>query len=252
MADADGPFESRYKDPLVARIGGATIAERLRSAAQAVDGRLVFTTSFGIEDQLIAHHIFEQKLPIEVATLDTGRLFPSTYDVWQATEERYGVRIRAFYPEAGAVAAMVADAGINGFYHSKDARIACCQVRKVEPLARALAGAAVWVTGLRADQSGQRASVALAGWDAERGLLKLAPLYDYSRDRVAAEVEALGVPVNALHAQGFLSIGCAPCTRALAPGEPERAGRWWWETDEAKECGLHVGADGRLVRSNAA
>ena len=246
MADASGPFA------VIDRIGGATIAERLRTATRAVDGRLVFTTSFGIEDQLISHFIFTEKLPIDVATLDTGRLFPSTYTVWQETEERYGVRIKAFYPEAQAVAAMVADAGINGFYHSKDARIACCTVRKVEPLARALAGAAAWVTGLRADQSGARASVPLAAWDDERGLLKLAPLYDYTRGRVAAEVEALGVPVNELHAQGFLSIGCAPCTRALAPGEPERAGRWWWETDAARECGLHVGADGRLVRSSAA
>ncbi|HEY0013361.1 MAG TPA: phosphoadenylyl-sulfate reductase [Allosphingosinicella sp.] len=266
MADASGPFHTRRDvpdavdpvvpdvpaDALVGRIGGDTIAERLRTSVQAVQGRLVFTTSFGIEDQLIAHHIFTEKLPIEVVTLDTGRLFPTTYDVWQATEERYGVRIKAFYPQADAVAAMVADSGINGFYHSKDARIACCGVRKVEPLGRALAGAAAWVTGLRADQSGQRSSVPLAAWDGERGLLKLAPLYDYTRDRVAAEVGPLGVAVNELHAQGFLSIGCAPCTRALAPGEPERAGRWWWENDAAKECGLHVGADGRLVRSNAA
>ena len=235
-----------------APIVGDTIAARLRSAAEAVDGRLVFTTSFGIEDQLIAHHIFTEKLPIEVVTLDTGRLFPSTYSLWQETEERYGVRIRAFYPEAQAVAALVADAGINGFYHSKEARIGCCGVRKVEPLARALAGAAGWVTGLRADQSGQRAAVPLSAWDKERGLVKIAPLFDWTRQQVAVECAALGVPVNALHAQGFLSIGCEPCTRALRPGEPERAGRWWWESDEAKECGLHVGADGRLTRRKEA
>ena len=266
MIEAEGPFDSRSAVPdaidpivpdepaeaLIGRIAGDTIPERLRSAAAAIPGRLVFTTSFGIEDQLIAHHIFTQKLPIEVVTLDTGRLFPSTYKLWQETEERYGIRIRAFYPQAEAVAAMVSDSGINGFYHSKDARIACCEVRKVEPLGRALAGAAAWVTGLRADQSGQRASVVLASWDNERGLVKLAPLYDYSRDRVAAECQALAVPVNALHAKGFLSIGCEPCTRALQPGEPERAGRWWWESDEAKECGLHVGADGKLVRGKAA
>ncbi|HZF94267.1 MAG TPA: phosphoadenylyl-sulfate reductase [Allosphingosinicella sp.] len=247
MADASGPIRA-----LPGAIGGATIAERLRAAAVALPGRIVFTTSFGLEDQLVSHFIFTEKLPIEVATLATGRLFPSTYKLWQETEERYGVRIKAFYPEADAAAAMVADQGINGFYYSKEARIACCTVRKVEPLGRALAGASAWVTGLRADQSGQRSSVALAAWDNERGLLKLAPLYDYTRGRVAAEVEALGVPVNEVHAQGFLSIGCAPCTRALAPGEPERAGRWWWETDAAKECGLHVGGDGRLVRSGAA
>jgi phosphoadenosine phosphosulfate reductase len=266
MVEADGPFDARADipdaidpvvadvpaDALIARIGGESIAERLRQLTQVVEGRLVFTTSFGIEDQLIAHHIFEEKLPIQVVTLDTGRLFPSTYKLWQETEERYGVRVKAFYPQAEAVAAMVADAGINGFYYSKDARVSCCEVRKVEPLGRALAGAAAWVTGLRADQSGQRSGVALASWDGERRLLKLAPLYDYTRDRVAAECAALGVPVNELHAKGFLSIGCEPCTRALQPGEPERAGRWWWESDEAKECGLHVGADGKLVRSKAA
>ena len=215
-------------------------------------GRLVFTTSFGLEDQLIAHHIFAARLAIEVATLDTGRLFPSTYRLWQETEERYGVRIRSFHPDAAAVAAMVADSGINGFYYSKDARLACCAVRKVEPLARALAGAAGWVTGLRADQSGQRAATGLASWDAERGLVKFAPLFDWTRARAATACELLGVPVNPLHAEGFLSIGCEPCTRALKPGEPERAGRWWWESDAAKECGLHVGADGRLVRGRAA
>lgn len=212
----------------------------------------MFTTSFGIEDQLIAHHVFTSELPIEVVTLDTGRLFSSTYRLWQETEERYGVRIRSYHPDAEAVAAMVADAGINGFYHSRDARIACCHVRKVEPLGRALAGAAAWVTGLRADQSGQRASVPFTIWDENRGLIKAVPLFDRTRAEVVAECQALGIPVNALHAKGFLSIGCEPCTRALRPGEPERAGRWWWETGEAKECGLHVGADGRLGRKTVA
>jgi phosphoadenosine phosphosulfate reductase len=268
MVEAAGPFESRLNVPdaidgltpdvpvesLVARLSaaGESIPARLRGLVEVVAGRLVFTTSFGIEDQLIAHHIFTEKLPIEVVTLDTGRLFPSTYKLWQETEERYGVRIRSYHPDAQAVAAMVADAGINGFYHSKEARVACCDVRKVEPLARALKGAAAWVTGLRADQSGQRSAIALASWDSERSLLKLAPLFDWTRERVAAECGVLGVPVNELHAKGFLSIGCEPCTRALRPGEPERAGRWWWESDEAKECGLHVGSDGRLVRSKAA
>jgi phosphoadenosine phosphosulfate reductase len=146
----------------------------------------------------------------------------------------------------------VADAGINGFYYSKEARTGCCAVRKVEPLGRALAGAAAWVTGLRADQSGQRGSVALAAWDAERQLVKVSPLFDWTRAQVANFCAAEGVPVNELHAKGFLSIGCEPCTRALKPGEPERAGRWWWESDEARECGLHVGADGKLVRRVAA
>ena len=236
----------------IPQISGATPAERLRSLRQAVPGRIVFTTSFGIEDQAISHLIFTGRLDIEVVTLDTGRLFPSTYKVWAETEERYGVRIRSYHPDSAALAAHVADAGINGFYYSREARTDCCTVRKVEPLGRALAGASAWVTGLRADQSGQRGSVPLASWDADRQLVKVAPLFDWTRDRVADFCAAEGVPVNELHARGFLSIGCEPCTRALKPGEPERAGRWWWESDEAKECGLHVGADGKLARNVAA
>ena len=230
---------------------GATPLERLRALRDAVPGRIAFTTSFGIEDQALAHLIFNDRLEIEIVTLDTGRLFPSTYELWQATEEKYGRRIRSYHPDAAALAAMIADAGINGFLHSKAARLDCCGVRKVEPLKRALAGAEAWVTGLRADQSNGRAAVELAAWDEDHALLKVAPLFDWTRDAVAEFCAAEGVPINPLHAQGFLSIGCAPCTRAVQPGEPERAGRWWWETDEAKECGLHVAADGRLVRRAA-
>jgi phosphoadenosine phosphosulfate reductase len=233
------------------RIGGGG-AERLRAAVEGIDGRIVLTTSFGIEDQLLAHHIFTERLPIDVVALDTGRLFPETYSVWQETEERYEVRIRAFYPDTQAIADLVADQGINGFYHSRDARLSCCHVRKVEPLGRALEGASAWITGLRADQSEQRAHTNFAEWDPERSLMKIAPLFDHDRGRVVAECVRLGVPVNELHASGFLSIGCAPCTRAVRPGEPERAGRWWWERDNAKECGLHVDASGRLARSAAA
>ena len=236
----------------VAQISGIDPAERLIALREAVPGRIVFTTSFGIEDQALSHLIFERRLDIEVVTLDTGRLFPSTYKLWAETEERYGVRIRSYHPEQAALAAQVADAGINGFYHSKEARLGCCHVRKVEPLGRALDGAQAWVTGLRADQSGQRGGVDLASWDAERALVKVAPLFDWSRDRVVRFVRSEGVPINPLHAQGFLSIGCEPCTRALKPGEPERAGRWWWETDKAKECGLHVVAGGRLARDRDA
>ena len=253
MADSDFPKRRADSEQLsaVAAIQGDTVGERLRSLRAVIGGRIVFTTSFGIEDQLIAHHIFSDDLAIEVVTLDTGRLFPATYRLWQETEERYGVRIRPYYPDAAAAAAMVADQGINGFYYSKEARLACCQVRKVEPLGRALAGASAWVTGLRAEQSRERSVVDLAGWDAERELVKLAPLFDWERDRVASECAALAIPVNELHGQGFPSIGCEPCTRAISPGQPERAGRWWWENDKAKECGLHPSAGGRMSRTGA-
>jgi phosphoadenosine phosphosulfate reductase len=231
---------------------GATPLERLQALRANVPGRIVFTTSFGIEDQAITHWIFTSGLDIDVVTLDTGRMFPETYDVWAATEDRYGRRIRSFHPDSAAIAEFVGDWGINGFYHAKEARLSCCGIRKVEPLGRALAGASAWVTGLRADQSGARAAVPPASWDAEKALVKSAPLFDWTRDMVVAFVEAESIPVNALHAQGFPSIGCQPCTRAIQPGEPERAGRWWWEEQSAKECGLHVAADGRLVRTKVA
>jgi len=234
---------------LLPLIAGAEPVQRLASLRAAVPGRIVFTTSFGLEDQAITHLIAGAGLDIALATLDTGRLFPETYDLWKQTEARYGIKIQAFSPDPEAVKAYVATSGLNGFYESKDARLACCEIRKVEPLRRALAGAAAWITGLRADQSAARESVPLAGWDEAHALVKVAPLFDWSRARVAAFTEAEGVPVNALHARGYVSIGCEPCTRAIQPGEPERAGRWWWENDAQRECGLHVDSSGRLVRA---
>ena len=205
----------------------------------------MFTTSFGLEDQVILHHICEAGLDIDLVTLDTGRLFAETYTTWEETERRYGRRIRAIYPRHTALEALVAAQGINGFYTSREARTACCDVRKVEPLVRALAGAAGWITGLRADQSAHRGEVDLVPAAAGRGLLKLSPLFDWGREAVSGFADAHAVPRNPLHAKGFASIGCAPCTRAIRPGEPERAGRWWWEDDGRKECGLHIAAAAR-------
>lgn len=226
-----------------------TPAERLKTLAERLPGRLVFTTSLGIEDQMIAHLIFSAGLPIEVKTLDTGRLFPEAYVVWRETEEKYGRRIRAMYPDGGALEELVNDQGIDGLYHAPEFRKACCGVRKVEPLARALNGAAGWITGLRRDQSANREGMEFVGFDEARGLVKANPLFDWTREEIRLFTEGENVPVNALHARGFLSIGCAPCTRAVEPGEPERAGRWWWEEETLRECGLHVEADGRVVRA---
>ncbi len=234
---------------LDARLAPRSPAERLAEFRSEVAGVLVFTTSFGLEDQVVLELIHRQALDIEVVTLDTGRLFAETYEVWAATERRYGRRIRAIYPDRETIEGLVARQGINGFYDSREAREACCRVRKVEPLGRALAGAAGWITGLRADQSAHRAGMRVVEADASRGLLKLNPLLDWSREDARTFAERQGVPVNVLHARGFLSIGCAPCTRAVRPGEPERAGRWWWEAEEKKECGLHLDANGRLVRA---
>ena len=231
-------------DALARRLSAAAASldlfERVAAARAAIDGPLVFTTSFGLEDQAIGHAILSQNLEIDLVTLDTGRLFAETHDVWAETERRYGKHIRAVAPERTALESLVDAQGANGFRASVAARQACCHVRKVEPLNRALAGAASWLTGLRADQSQHRAEVSFAEFDSARGLIKINPLYDWSRERAVAFTREHNVPVNTLHAQGFLSIGCAPCTRAVAPGEPERAGRWWWEDEGKTECGLHA------------
>lgn len=227
---------------------GLDPAARLRALRAAVPGRIVFTTSLGIEDQVITHLIAGEKLDIEIVTLDTGRMFPESYTLWRDTEDKYAIAIRPFYPKGHSLERLVAEQGIDGFYNSVPARHACCDIRKVEPLARALNGADAWVTGLRADASANRAGMEAVSHDVARSLVKFSPLFDWTRDRIAAFAEANAVPVSPLHARGYLSIGCAPCTRAIAPGEPERAGRWWWEQEDAKECGLHVDADGRLIR----
>ena len=215
------------------------LMKRLATVRDILQGRIVFTTSFGIEDQAIAHGILAQDLEIEVVTLDTGRLFPETYQVWAHTERRYGRRIPALYPDREALESLIARQGIDGLYTSVEARRACCDVRKVEPLRRALAGATAWVAGLRADQSDDRASIGFAALDSDHGLIKINPLFDSTRAHVLSFIRAHDVPYNSLHDHDFASIGCAPCTRAIGPGEPERAGRWWWEHEEKKECGLH-------------
>jgi phosphoadenylyl-sulfate reductase (thioredoxin) len=225
--------------------------ERLEQFCREVAGKIVFTTSFGLEDQAILHMLRERSLDVDVVTIDTGRLFPETYALWAETERKYGHRIRTVYPQQGSVEAFVQNHGIDGFYDTVEARLACCHARKVEPLSRALAGASGWIVGLRADQSGHRQETKAVAVD-ERGLLKFSPLFDWSRQAVQSYAEHNGIPVNPLHERGFVSIGCAPCTRAIAPGEPERAGRWWWEQDAKRECGLHSRSDaGEVARRTA-
>ena len=222
---------------------GLDLPERLAALRAHVSGRIVFTTSFGLEDQAVAHAIFTQNLAFEVVTLDTGRLFPETHQVWAETEARYGARIHAYAPGQDALEALIIRDGINGFRSSVAARLDCCAVRKVLPLKRALSGCAAWITGIRADQSAERAGLGLVTFDKARGLIKANPVFDWTREQTFAFVRTHGVPYNPLHDRGFLSIGCAPCTRAVAAGEPERAGRWWWEQSEKKECGLHLSSD---------
>lgn len=214
-------------------------AERLRAIRAALPGRIVLTTAFGLESQYLVHLIAREKLEIDLVTLDTGRLFPETYEVWAETEARYGLRVFGIQPDNQALEALIARDGPMGFRQSVEGRQACCGVRKVAPLARALAGATGWITGLRRTQSANRRSARLAEVDEARGLLKFAPLFDWDEAEVAAHVHALSIPYNPLFDQGFRSIGCQPCTRAVKIGEDPRAGRWWWE-DGIRECGLHV------------
>ncbi|MEE7451004.1 phosphoadenylyl-sulfate reductase [Methylobacterium radiotolerans] len=242
-------------ETLAERLSGLDLPGRLHLIAAEIPGRLVFTTSLGVEDQALTHALAMAKLAkgltdgrVEIVTLDTGRLFAETYDTWTETESAYGIRIAAYAPERAAAEDFVRTEGINGFRRSVAARQACCGFRKVEPLGRALAGASGWLTGLRAGQSANRAATPLAAFDAERGLIKLNPLADWSRDQVDRFVRDNFVPYNVLHDRGFPSIGCAPCTRAVKLGEPERAGRWWWEQEDKKECGLHVGRPGASVQ----
>jgi phosphoadenosine phosphosulfate reductase len=213
--------------------------ERLAAIRAHLPGRIVFTTSFGLEDQAITHAILAQSLAIDVATLDTGPLFPETHEVWAETEERYRRRVTAFVPAQASLEALVAQQGIAGPRSSVTARLDCCNIRKVAPLERALAGRTGWITGIRADQSAGRARLPAVAFDARHRLVKANPLFDWTRAQTLSFVRTHKVPYNRLHDRGFLSIGCAPCTRAVAPGEPERAGRWWWEQSDKKECGLH-------------
>lgn len=217
-----------------------TVLERLEAVAKSFPKGCVFTTSFGLEDQVLTHFIAQNRLAIKIVTLDTGRLFPQTYSLWQETEEKYGIRIKAKYPQSEGLEALIDDQSINGFYFSPDMRKQCCFTRKIEPLGRALMGQQLWITGLRGDQSAARHDLAFVSFDGGYNLIKANPLYDMSRNDLVLIAQQNDIPINSLHKEGFLSIGCAPCTRAIRAGEEERAGRWWWETETARECGLHV------------
>lgn len=229
------------KDQLVKIVNeNRSLEDKIKQISDAVQGKIVFSTSFGIEDQVISHAIFAQKIKnIEVFTLDTGRLFPETYAVWDKTQLQYNEKIKAYYPEASTLENFVTANGINAFYNSVDSRKECCFIRKVAPLNRALSGATVWITGLRAEQSNNRNSVQEIEWDEEKQLYKFNPLLHWTTDEVVTYLTENVVPFNTLHHQGFVSIGCAPCTKAIQPGEDFRAGRWWWEDQSKKECGLH-------------
>ena len=216
------------------------LASRIDEIIHLIPDQISFSTSLGLEDQVILHAIAETGANIDVFTLDTGRHFPETLDTISASELRYGVRIRMVAPDASDLEDLIERDGVLGFRASVGARKSCCDVRKVHPLRRGLAGAAAWVTGLRRGQSAGRATVPFAAWDDDYGLIKINPIADWSTEQLSAYIQANDIPVNPLHARGFPSIGCQPCTRAIRPGEDIRAGRWWWENEDGKECGLHA------------
>jgi len=221
-------------------ISGLSISEALALLVKRYPGKVTFSTSFGIEDQVITHHILSAGLPVSIFTLDTGRLFAETYSVWSATNEKYGTRLKAYYPDRRLLESYLEEKGPNAFYESVANRKECCHIRKVEPLQRALAGQTVWITGLRAEQSPQRADHQIIEFDEGNEIIKYNPLLHWSSDEVRDFIDQNNIPYNPLHDKGFVSIGCAPCTRAIRPGEDFRAGRWWWEDNSKKECGLHV------------
>lgn len=201
---------------------------------------LTFANSFGAEDMVLTDIILREALAIEIFSLDTGRLPVETYDLMATTERTYNTKLKIFFPQADLVETYVRNHGINAFYESIALRKSCCGMRKVEPLTRALAGKKAWITGMRAEQSTTRVDLPTRQYDAGNGLEKFNPLSDWTEEEVWAYIRLFDVPFNALHDQFYPSIGCAPCTRAIAMGEDVRAGRWWWEDPLNKECGLHV------------
>jgi phosphoadenosine phosphosulfate reductase len=220
------------------KLGELSLEEAFDFMISEVGDGIVFSTSFGQEDQLISDLIFRKNLSIEVFTLDTGRLFEETYEVYHKTINTYKKQIKTYSPTTRLLEELLYKKGPTSFYNSLEERKECCHIRKIEPLKRALKGKRLWVTGLRAAQSKNRASLDLLEWDSNFELLKFNPLINWSLEAVEAYLEEHNVPQNRLHKKGFVSIGCQPCTRAIQPGEDLRAGRWWWESSK-KECGLH-------------
>ncbi|HZF65899.1 MAG TPA: phosphoadenylyl-sulfate reductase [Chitinophagaceae bacterium] len=219
--------------------GNLSIEDALQKTVDLFPGQVKFSSSLGQEDQVLTDIIGKNKIGVQIFTIDTGRLFNEVYEIWERTEARYKLKIDSYFPQAETVQKMVAANGINLFYNSVEERQTCCGVRKVEPLNRALQGTRVWITGLRAEQNDHRKSVHMVEWLPDREMYKINPLLHWTYDHMISYLKTNNVPYNTLHDKGYISIGCAPCTRAIEPGEDARAGRWWWEASH-KECGLHL------------
>jgi phosphoadenosine phosphosulfate reductase len=229
-----------YVSQIAEQVQLLSIEEVIGQLAKQFPGKVTFSTSFSYEDQLITHKILTNNFPVSIFTLDTGRLFEETYSVWSATNERYHTKIRAYYPDHNLLEPYVAEHGPNSFYESVEERKTCCYFRKVEPLKRALKDKEIWITGLRAEHSANRHNMPQVEWDESNQIIKYHPILHWTTKEVKDYINEFNIPYNILHDRGFVSIGCAPCTRAIKPGEDFRAGRWWWEDNTKKECGLHV------------
>ncbi len=221
------------------KMSGLPAEEILHWFLVEFSGKVVFSSSLGAEDQAITHMISGIRKSARIFTLDTGRLFPETYDLIDLTRKKYGITIEVFFPDSAEVEKMVNAKGINLFYDSIENRKLCCGIRKIQPLRRAFAGMDAWICGLRREQSVTRKNMQTVEWDEPNGLIKVNPLIDWTEKQVWEFLKHNNVPYNKLHDRGFPSIGCQPCTRAIMPGEDVRAGRWWWENPESRECGLH-------------
>lgn len=221
------------------RLKGALPQEVLQHMIIEFSGRIVFASSMGAEDQVLIHMINEIDPMIPVFTLDTGRIFPETYDLIDRSRERYQMEIKVYFPENKKVEDMVSEKGINLFYHSIENRKRCCQIRKNDPLKRALKDFDVWICGLRKDQSIHRTSTEVVEWDEQHQMIKTNPLLNWNLDQVWEYIRKNKIPYNVLHDKGYPSIGCQPCTRAIVAGDEFRSGRWWWEESDHKECGIH-------------
>ncbi len=222
----------------IEQIDQASLPDALSLVVNRFPETTVFSSSLGQEDQVITDALVKQHLPVRIFTLDTGRLFNETYELLERTNARYKINIQVYFPEAADVEKYVNTKGVNAFYESVENRKECCYIRKVKPLNRALKGADIWITGLRSEQSDNRKEMSILEWDEARNLYKFNPLIHWSYQQMLDYIKDHNVPYNPLHDKGYISIGCAPCTRAVGPGEDPRSGRWWWETSQ-KECGLH-------------
>ncbi len=231
-------LKKQYEKLEQSGIDRLSVPESLTTLTSLFKEKIIFSTSFSYEDQVIAFLL--KNLDVEIFTLDTGRLFEETYQTWTLTQSFIGKKIKAYYPQTDILQNYISAEGPDSFYKSVELRKKCCFIRKVEPLGRAIKGYHVWITGIRAEHSPNRENMQMLEWDEDHQIIKFHPLMHWTHQEVLDFIKKYHIPYNPLHKKGFVSIGCAPCTRPIQEGEDFRAGRWWWEDANKKECGLHI------------